>query len=64
MKQIVHYSIKLDTFGGRTDDGTKCVGLVITDEERNCMDCYPIPLDVAEDLGNELIRLAIRTRSI
>lgn len=58
MDQIIHYSIELNTFGGMLEDGTKAVCLEFMDKERNCADYYPIPLDVAMDLGNELIRIA------
>ena len=63
MKQIIHYAIKLNTFGGEFGND-KCVGLEIIDKERNCMDCYPIPLDIAEDLGNEIVRLACEMKTI
>lgn len=63
MKQIIHYAIKLDTFGGKFE-GNKCVALEIVDKDLNCMDCYPIPLDIAEDLGGELVRLAKEMRTI
>lgn len=62
MKQIIHYAIELDTFGGEFK-GSKCVGLEIIDKDLNRMDCYPIPLDMAEDLGGELIRLARKMKN-
>ncbi len=56
-KTTVHAHVKLDTFGGKYE-GAKCIGLEILDKETNHTECYPLPLDVAEDLGHELIRLA------
>ena len=60
----VHYSVALDTFGGMLPDGSAAVGLVFTDKETRQDEAYPLPLDLAEDLGNELIRLAKEMKAI
>lgn len=54
----IHFNISLDTFAGETPDGVKCVGLIFKDKDTKEEHGYPIPLDVAEDLGNEIIRLS------
>lgn len=64
MDQIIHYSIKLNTFGGILEDGTKAVCLELMDKERNCIDCYPIPLDVAMDLADEIVRITKELKNL
>lgn len=54
----IYYAISLDTFGGELEDGSKAVCLLFSDNDTNDKDAYPIPLDVAEDLANEIIRIS------
>lgn len=60
MKNKIHYNVSLDTSAVIINDGldTKAVSLVFMDKELNRLDIYPLPLDIAEDLGYELIKLA------
>ena len=52
----VHFHVSLDTFGGMLEDKPTIV-LSFTDKESGEIDCYPLPMEMSEDLGNELIRL-------
>lgn len=54
----IHYAVSLDTFGGELEDGSKAVCLVFKDKDTNAEDAYPIPIDIAEDLGMEIRRIA------
>ncbi|MBP5594256.1 MAG: hypothetical protein J6Y02_02650 [Pseudobutyrivibrio sp.] len=65
MKNIVHYTIDLNTFGGTIPDvygETKIIGLEFKDVEKEVTDCYPIALDIAEDLANNILELVAKMR--
>lgn len=63
-KFMPHYNVHLDTFGGVMPDGSKAVCLVFTDKELGEAHAYPIPIEVAEDLADEIKRLAWSTEGL
>lgn len=58
MKNNVHFNIHLDTCQAVLEDGSKAVILSFADKEEEIIHHFPIPLEIAEDLGQEIIRLA------
>lgn len=54
----VLFNVSIDTFGGILEDGTKAVCLRITDRDTDESYGLPIPIDMAKNLGQEIIRLA------
>lgn len=55
---MVHFSLSLDTCGAIIQDGSKAVILSFTDKEEKETHHFPIPLDIAKDLGDEIKRIA------
>ena len=60
MIDVINHPV-IDTCGGIYKE-EKAVCLTITDSDTNKTFALPIPIDVAIDLGNELIRLAYATK--
>ena len=64
MKSIIHYAVSLDTFGGVLEDGTKAVCLSFDDKDSGECHNFPIPIDIAEDLGPEISRLVKKLKEV
>lgn len=58
MTQEMHFNVSLGTCQAKLKDGTKAVVLSFTDKEEGVIHHFPIPNDIAEDIGHEMIRLA------
>lgn len=58
MEQVMHFNASLGTCQAILNDGTKAVVLSFTDKEKGIVHHYPIPVDIADDIGHEMIRLS------
>ena len=59
MLHKAHFNVSLATCQAQLEDGTKAVVLSFTDDEEEVVHHYPIPIEVAEDLGEEIKRLSL-----
>lgn len=67
MRTRVHYGIEMDVAGVRLNEvsiGDYAVALTFTDKYTGETDIYPIPLDIAKDLGHEIIRVTKKTKKV
>lgn len=59
MVQKVHFDVLLATCQAKLEDGSRAVVLSFTDNEEGIVHHYPIPVETAEDLDDEIKRLAL-----
>lgn len=52
-----HFNVYLETCGVVLKDGTPAVSLVFIDKETGITDIYPIPLERAEEISQDLLSL-------
>lgn len=57
MKERVHYNVRYNNYFVEMNDGAEFVLITMEDRDKGAIDKYPVPIEIARNMAEDLLNL-------